>query len=95
MEATLVGGGAVEFYDPGAHTTSDIDLVVERRLEIPDLEPELTDVFTGLVPLSSEEDVQISLAAARAIAVAKFDPGQFADLMVLKRVQEIKSGVRP
>ena len=53
------------------------------------------DVFTDLVPLSSESDAQISLAAARAIAVAKFDPGQFADLMVLKRVQEITSGVRP
>lgn len=31
LEATLVGGGAVEFYDPGGYTTSDIDLVVERR----------------------------------------------------------------
>lgn len=29
LEATLVGGGAVEFYDPGGYTTSDIDLVVE------------------------------------------------------------------
>ncbi len=48
LEATLVGGGAVEFYDPGAHTTSDIDLVVERKRQIPDLELELTDVFTGL-----------------------------------------------
>lgn len=31
LEATLVGGGAIEFYAPGAHTTSDIDLVVERK----------------------------------------------------------------
>lgn len=31
MEATLVGGGALEFYIPDAYTTSDIDLVVERR----------------------------------------------------------------
>ncbi len=57
MEATLVGGGAVEFYDPGAHTTSDIDLVVERKLQIPDLEPELTDVFTGMTrPRRSPEE---------------------------------------
>ncbi len=53
------------------------------------------DVFAGLVPVSSDADAQISLAAARAIAVAKFDPAQFADLMVLKRVQEIKAGVNP
>ena len=50
------------------------------------------DVFADLVPISSEDDAEISLAAARAIAVAKFDPGQFADLMVLKRVQEIAAG---
>lgn len=31
MEATLVGGGAIEFYAPAAYTTSDIDLVVEGR----------------------------------------------------------------
>ena len=48
LEATLVGGGAVEFYDPGAHTTSDIDLVVERKRQIRDLESELIDVFTKL-----------------------------------------------
>jgi hypothetical protein len=29
IEATLVGGGAVEFHAPSAHTTSDIDLVVD------------------------------------------------------------------
>ncbi len=50
------------------------------------------DVFVGLVPVSSEDDAQVSLAAARAVAVAKFDPAQFTDLMVLKRVQEIKAG---
>lgn len=50
------------------------------------------DVFTDLVPISAEDDAEISLAAARAIAVAKFDPGQFADLMTLKRVQEIAAG---
>src|SRR5262249_10360871 len=31
MEATLVGGGAVEFHTPDAYITHDIDLVVERR----------------------------------------------------------------
>lgn len=31
MTATLVGGGAVEFYAPNAYTTTDIDLVVEGR----------------------------------------------------------------
>ena len=31
MRATLVGGGAVEFYVPGAYTTQDIDFVVEGR----------------------------------------------------------------
>jgi hypothetical protein len=34
LESTLVGGGAVEFYAPGAYTTSDIDLVVERKKPI-------------------------------------------------------------
>jgi hypothetical protein len=29
MRATLVGGGAIEFYAPGAYTTSDVDFVVE------------------------------------------------------------------
>ncbi len=50
------------------------------------------DVFAGLVPISNDADAQVSLAAARAVAVAKFDPAQFTDLMVLKRVQEIKTG---
>jgi hypothetical protein len=48
LEATLVGGGAIEFYVPGAYTTSDIDLVVERREPVPDLEPVLHRVFAGL-----------------------------------------------
>lgn len=43
MEATLVGGGAVEFYIPDAYTTSDIDLVVERRTR-----EAIHEVFTGL-----------------------------------------------
>ena len=30
MRATLVGGGAIEFYIPASYATSDIDLVVER-----------------------------------------------------------------
>jgi hypothetical protein len=29
MTAMLVGGGAIEFYAPGAYTTADIDLVVQ------------------------------------------------------------------
>ena len=28
MVATLVGGGAIEFYAPGVYTTSDLDFVV-------------------------------------------------------------------
>lgn len=43
MEATLVGGGAVEFYIPDAYTTSDIDLVVERRSR-----EAIHEVFVGL-----------------------------------------------
>ncbi|HSU12871.1 hypothetical protein [Longimicrobium sp.] len=43
MEATLVGGGAIEFYIPDAYTTSDIDLVVERQTR-----EALDDVFTSL-----------------------------------------------
>lgn len=31
MKATLVGGGAIEFYAPGAHITTDLDFVVEGR----------------------------------------------------------------
>jgi hypothetical protein len=34
MEATLVGGGAIEFHAPGAYTTSDIDLVVEGKTRV-------------------------------------------------------------
>lgn len=48
LEATLVGGGAIEFYDPGGHTTSDIDLVVERREPVADLERALADTFRAL-----------------------------------------------
>ena len=50
------------------------------------------DVFAGLIPVTSDADAQVSIAAAKAVASAKFDPAQFTDLMVLKRVQEIKSG---
>ncbi|MGQ0766987.1 MAG: hypothetical protein ACT4OZ_15160 [Gemmatimonadota bacterium] len=31
MEATLVGGGAIEFYAPGVYSTTDLDFVVEGR----------------------------------------------------------------
>jgi hypothetical protein len=50
------------------------------------------DVFKVLVPVASDADAQVSLAAAKAITMAKFDPAQFTDLLVLKRLQEIKSG---
>jgi hypothetical protein len=43
MEATLVGGGAIEFYIPDAYTTTDIDLVVERRTR-----DAINEVFTAL-----------------------------------------------
>ena len=60
--------------------------ILEAQTQVP------PDVFKELVPVSSDTDPEIALAAARAIAVAKFNAGQFADLMVLKRVKEIKSG---
>lgn len=31
MEATLVGGGAIEFHAPDVYTTTDLDLIVEGR----------------------------------------------------------------
>ncbi|HYH82256.1 MAG TPA: hypothetical protein VEX86_20775 [Longimicrobium sp.] len=43
MEATLVGGGAIEVYVPESYTTSDIDLVVERRTR-----DDIDRVFTAL-----------------------------------------------
>ena len=42
MQATLVGGGAIEFYASDVYTTSDIDLVVEGRTR-DDLDVALTD----------------------------------------------------
>ncbi len=48
LDAILVGGAAIEFYDPGAYTTSDIDLVVERRAPVPDLQSALSEVFVSL-----------------------------------------------
>ena len=42
MQATLVGGGAIEFYASDVYTTSDIDLVVEGRTRH-DLDVALTD----------------------------------------------------
>ncbi|HUV39054.1 MAG TPA: hypothetical protein VMY39_05540 [Planctomycetota bacterium] len=60
--------------------------ILEAQAQVP------PDVFRDLVPVTSDVDPDISLAAARAVAVAKFEPAQFADLMVLKRVQEIKAG---
>lgn len=47
LEPTLVGGGAVEFYAPGSYTTSDIDLVVERKKPV-DFE---SAVAEALMPL--------------------------------------------
>lgn len=43
MRATLVGGGAIEFYAPESYATSDIDLVVERSTR-----EKLNDVFSRL-----------------------------------------------
>jgi len=48
LEATLVGGAAIEFYSPGAYVTSDIDLVVERQRPGPSLEPALARTFASL-----------------------------------------------
>jgi hypothetical protein len=48
LEATLVGGGAIEFYSPGSYTTSDIDLVVERTGYVPKLEAALDRTLTSL-----------------------------------------------
>ncbi len=42
MTATLVGGGAIEFYASDTYTTSDIDLVVEGRSR-KDLDAALTE----------------------------------------------------
>ena len=52
------------------------------------------DVFRQLVPMTDSEDADIAFAAARAVTLAKFDPEQFADLVVKKRVQEIKAGLK-
>jgi hypothetical protein len=43
MRATLVGGGAIEFYAPGSYATTDLDLVVEGRTR-----KELGDVLVSL-----------------------------------------------
>lgn len=43
MKATLVGGGAVEFYAPGSYTTTDSDFVVEGRTR-----DEIDKVLTSL-----------------------------------------------
>ncbi|HET7461064.1 MAG TPA: hypothetical protein VFJ82_07440 [Longimicrobium sp.] len=43
MVPTLVGGAAIEFHAPGAYTTTDIDLVVERRTR-----EAIHEVFTAL-----------------------------------------------
>jgi hypothetical protein len=48
LEATLVGGGAIEFHAPGSYATSDIDLVVERARPVDDLERALADSFEAL-----------------------------------------------
>lgn len=47
MEATLVGGGAIEFHAPGVYFTDDLDLVVEPRTVTPH-RTLLTAVFTTL-----------------------------------------------
>lgn len=47
MIATLVGGGAIEFYAPGAYATDDADLVVEPVSGLPDRR-RLHDAFVAL-----------------------------------------------
>lgn len=47
MVATLVGGGALEFYMPEGYVTHDIDLVVERSGE-PIIEESLRDTWDRL-----------------------------------------------
>jgi hypothetical protein len=43
MEATLVGGSAIEFYVTGSYTTADIDFIVERATR-----EKLAEVFAAL-----------------------------------------------
>lgn len=47
MIATLVGGGAIEFYAPGAYSTEDADLVVEASVGLLDRN-RLHNVFADL-----------------------------------------------
>src|SRR5205823_723395 len=42
MEATLVGGGAIEFHAPDVYVTTDLDLIVEGRPRV-----ELDAALTG------------------------------------------------
>ena len=52
------------------------------------------DVFAVLVPVTDSDDQDIALAASRAVALAKFNPDQFADLVLKKRVQDLKAAVK-
>jgi hypothetical protein len=52
------------------------------------------DVFAVLVPATDNEDQDIALAASRAVTLAKFNPDQFADLVLKKRVQELKAAAK-
>ena len=51
------------------------------------------DVFRRLVPVADSDDDEIAFAATRAVSLARFDPEQFGDLVMKKRVQEIKAGL--
>ncbi len=51
------------------------------------------DVFRMLVPMTDEPDGEIAYAASRAVSLAKFDSEQFTDLVLKKRVEDIKAGM--
>lgn len=52
------------------------------------------DAFARLVPVTDDQDPEIAVAASRAVALAKFNADQFADLVLKKRVEEIKAGAK-
>jgi hypothetical protein len=97
LEATLVGGGAIEFYNPGSYVTSDIDLVVERQRHVTRLEPILERTFTSLGFTRagrhwSRDDVFVEVPGTRVTdPTATFAVGPFT-LRVLRK--EILLGER-
>jgi hypothetical protein len=51
------------------------------------------DVFEILTPITKDADADVAFAACRAVTLAKFNPEQFTDLVLKKRVEEIKAGL--